>query len=112
MVFQFLLSESAYRLFLFFDRWYRCWSVSYWSRVLDLVESLDRTFAVRVHIRYWLVPLFGDYTVVGRIIAFPVRTFFIVFGSILYLAVFAIAFLLWSIWVLIPFYILFRIARG
>lgn len=75
---------------------------------MDLLEALDRFFALRITFRYWLKPLYQDYSVIGYILGFILRTGRLLLGGIVYLLFIAIALLLYIIWAAIPFYIVYR----
>jgi len=109
MVLSFAFSQFFYRLFLFLKRWYLEASLDYWAGFFERMRSFDRTLAVWINIRLWLQPLYGDYSIVGRILGPVFRTLRIVCGAFLYALFWAGAFLLWLAWLgAIPF-ILFRI---
>lgn len=74
----------------------------FWARVLDHAASFDRSFAIRINARIWLQPLYGDYTIVGRILGPIFRTMRILLGFFMYAVLFLAAFFVWIVWLLVP----------
>ena len=100
----FVGQQIFHELTCFFRRWYFERSNQLWSLVFYFLGALDKNFAVAINARLWLQPLYGDYSFVGRIIGPILRTLRIVFGSLIYLVILALAFFVWLGWVLLlPF---------
>ena len=73
-VLSFIIGKFFNRIGRFFVHWYgRSWFVI-GGAALGVVEKLDSFFAVRVNARYFLVPLYKDYTFLGRILGFIFRS--------------------------------------
>ncbi|NIQ32403.1 MAG: hypothetical protein GTN80_01960, partial [Nitrososphaeria archaeon] len=64
---------------------------------------LDQGFAVSTMARLFFVPLFGDYTILGRILAFPFRLGRIVIGVLAIIIVEVMLLLLFGVWLILPF---------
>lgn len=98
----YLLQRFIFRVVDFFHHWYIDASIWFLHKHLSVLEQLDETFAVRITVRHFKEPLYGDYSPVGRILGFVFRSLRIVAGSALY-AVVSILFLITFIfWLLIP----------
>lgn len=109
MVLQYLVSQIIRRVAVFFRRWYIDFPRVYWSRVIELAASFDRTFAIKIMIRTWLQPLYGDYTPIGRMLGPIFRTGRILTAFPFFAIYFGAAFLLWLLWLAIPVYLALRV---
>jgi hypothetical protein len=105
----YLSSYLGRKTVLFFERWYIDFSRTYWLWVLEQFQNLDRSFALRINVHFWLQPLFGDYTTVGRIIGPVLRTGRIILGFLTYLLLFGAAILFWCFWILAIPFLIFKI---
>lgn len=105
----FLLDRFFYRIAQFFAHWYghSFWRIGGWA--VRVLERLDAFFAVRVNARYFLIPLYQDYTVLGRILGVFLRSLRVFSGSVIYFAVAALFFLLYLVWAVIPLYFVLQI---
>ena len=112
MLIQFFIGQIFHRFVLFFNRWYRLGSIKFWVKVFDWLEALDHTWAIRINVRLWLQPLYGDYTAVGRIVGPIFRTARIIIAAILYLVILTGALAVWLIWISIPVFIALKIILG
>ncbi len=108
----YLVQRFFYRLTDFFHHWYVDGSRRIGHRFITTLEGADRSFAVKVTLRYFFRPLYGDYTIIGRILGIIFRTCRILIGGVVY-AVIALLFLLfYVIWLATPAVIIFNAARG
>ncbi len=101
-----------YRIADFLRHWYVKSIKIYSNFVLDQLSTLDYTIAWKITLKHLFEPLYGDYSFVGRILGFIFRFIRIVGGGALYLAIFAVAIILYLIWMLVPAYIILRIVSG
>lgn len=99
------LSYIVYRFFFrikeFLLNWYVRSSHSYWDRFFVLFARLDRFFALKITLKMIFRPLYGDYTFVGRVLGFIFRSLRIIVGLGTYLLIFALAAIVYIIWLLI-----------
>ena len=79
---------------------------------MDILKRLDRFFALKITIRYWLQPLFQDRTFIGYILGPIFRTGRIATALMVYLVVIIIVAPVYAIWLLIPPYIVYKILTG
>ena len=83
--------------------------VGFWMRLL---EDLDYTFAWRQTVTHIFQPVFGDYSIIGRIIGPIFRVGRLLIASVLYLIIFIIAGIGYVVWVLVPVYLMMRFLLG
>jgi len=81
----------------------------YSNFVLDRLARIDRVLAWRVNLRYLFQPLYRDYSIIGYAMGFLLRSLRLVGISIIYLFIFAIAILIYLVWLLAPIFLLFKI---
>lgn len=108
----YLLNRFFYRIFDFFHHWYADGSRFFGRKFMGALRELDKTFAVRVTFAHFFEPLYKDYTVIGRILGAIFRTLRVCIGLAVYLLVVIIAAILYVIWLAIPAYVVWRIAKG
>lgn len=103
----YLLNRLFFRLSDFFHHWHGDGSRAILQAFLRHFENLDRTFAFKITLRHFWQPLYGDYSIVGRILGFFFRTFRLLLGGIVYLFFAAVMLPIYVAWLAIPFAILF-----
>lgn len=108
----YLLNRLFFRLSDFFHHWYLDGSRTILHHFVSVFESLDRTFALRITLRYFWRPLYGDYSVVGHIFGFFFRSARLLIGGVIYLALAIVMLALYLIWLALPFLILFFAYRA
>lgn len=105
----YLVHRFFYRIYDFLRHWYVGGFLAIARRTLAILERLDRTFALRITLRYFLKPLYQDYSILGYVLGFFFRTGRLLAGGVVYLAVVAIAAAVYLFWAGLPFYI---VAKG
>ncbi len=108
----YLLNRFFFRLSDFFHHWYIDGSRQFARSFIGFLAALDRVFAVRITFYLFWKPLYGDYTVIGRILGVIFRFFRLIIALILYAAVAAAALVLYILWLSIPFIPLFLAYRA
>lgn len=106
MTLVYLIRRFIYRILEFLRHWYLKSPKIYSNFVLERLERIDRTLAWRVNFKYLFQPLYGEYSVVGRVLSFFIRILRLIATSIIYLILFLVAILVYLIWLLIPVAIL------
>lgn len=94
----YLANRFFYRLTDFFHHWYVDASRVIAHAFISTLESLDRTFAVKITLQHFFQPLYGDYSVIGRIFGIFFRTIRSTIGLAVYLFCaisFAVGYLAW-----------------
>jgi len=97
-----------YRIGEFLRHWYIKSVRMYYDFVLDVLERLDRYFAWKITLRFLFHPLYGDYSIIGRVLGFFFRIFRLLVASVAYIFVFIIAIIIYFLWIIIPPYIIFK----
>lgn len=106
MVLIYLIRRFFYRIFDFLRHWYVKSLKIYSNFVLDELVKIDRVLAWRVNLRYLFQPLYKDYSVIGYGLGFILRFLRLVGTGLIYLFIFALAILIYLVWLLIPILIL------
>lgn len=107
MVLGYILKQSFHEVVCFFRRWYLERSELFWAKVFENLSLLDRGFAVAINARLVFQPLWGDYSVVGRILGPILRSFRVLLGSFIYFWILLFAGIIWLLWILfLPFCLL------
>lgn len=111
MVGWYLIQGLAMNLLVFIKRWY----LDSWYRIFGagryLVRRLERSLAIRIHIRFFFVPLYQERNIYGYVLGFLFRSLKIVGGGALYVCIGALVLLVYVAWALLPF-LLIRYAMG
>ncbi|MBU6141825.1 hypothetical protein KGO95_01735 [Patescibacteria group bacterium] len=107
--FVYLLNRLLQRLVDFVRHWYVDGFFQAVDWMLDILEKLDRSFALRITVKYWLQPLYQDYTMIGYVWGFIFRTVRILIALVVYLLLIACALALFLAWAAIPLWVLYNI---
>jgi len=93
----------------FFYLWYITESKNFWRKELAFLQQVERDIGVRINMKLWLQPIYGDYSYEGRVIGPIFRTFRIFIGlGIEAVSVIAIVGF-YLIWLVIPPLVFFMI---
>ena len=105
----YLLTHLGRRILDFFRHWYYHGFLRaiHWS--YNILERLDKIFALRITAKNWFQPLYQDYSFIGYLWGFVFRTVRIFLALIVY-GIFALAaFGIFILWFLIPIYVIYQI---
>lgn len=80
----------------------------FWLRLLNVLEKLDKIFAIRITIRHWLKPLYQDRTIVGYVLGFIFRSLRILLAAFFYILIFLIGCLIYFLWALLPLFLIYK----
>ncbi|MEK7546986.1 MAG: hypothetical protein AAB536_02295 [Patescibacteria group bacterium] len=105
----YLIQRFFYRIFDFFHHWYADASKVFFHRFVSFLESLDRTIALRVTLRYFFQPLYKDYTVIGRILGVVFRSGRIIIGLGVYAFTAIIFLIIYALWLAAPIVLIFYV---
>jgi len=108
----YLVRRFFYRLLDFFHHWYIDGSRNFGHWFISSLESLDRTFAIRITLRYLFHPLYKDYTIIGRILGFIFRSARIFLGLAVYSLLTILFLVIYVGWLLVPLLIIIYAARN
>lgn len=102
----YVLHRFIFRVVDFFHHWYIDGSRFALRGFLDLISNFDRSLAFRVTAKHFMEPLYGDYSVVGRVLGFVFRFFRLAMGGILYVFLAVVFVIIYAAWLLIPLLII------
>lgn len=105
----YLIQRFFLRAIEFFRHWYIKSFFITAHKAVDVFRSMDQFWALRITLRYFFQPLYGDYSIVGRVLGFIFRSGRVVVAVLLYAAVFSVFLTGYFIWLMIPPYIIFKI---
>lgn len=108
----YLLNRFFFRISDFFHHWYIDGSRVYAHRVISALSDMDRVFAVRITLHLFGKPLYGDYSVIGRVMGIVLRFFRVLVGLVFYAAIILVALIFYMAWLIIPFVPLFLAYRA
>ncbi len=103
----YLLHHAGFHLWEFIRDWY--WRsylrASDWT--LTVLERFDQTFALRITLRNFGKPMYGDRSALGYILGFFFRAFRIIAAFALYAILIAFALALYILWALVPLFAIY-----
>ncbi len=105
MVFVYLGEQLLFRIAEFLRHWYLGSARVYFNFLIERFHDLDRILAFRVTLRHLLEPLYGDYSLLGRVIGLPLRLFRLIVGGVVYLVLGALAIAVYAVWLIFPIYL-------
>ncbi len=98
----YLFGRAFFRVTDFFHHWYIDASRRAWHYFLEFLAYLDRAFAVKITLRHFGEPLYGDYSFVGRILGIIFRSARVFIGGVVYLIVMVIFLAICLVWLAVP----------
>ncbi|TSC81657.1 MAG: Uncharacterized protein G01um101419_777 [Parcubacteria group bacterium Gr01-1014_19] len=104
----YLLNQLFYRIYSFLIHWYWGGFQFFSGKTLRILERLDRSLALKVSLRYWLKPLYQDYSFLGHVLGFIFRTGRILAAILIYSVICLAVFILYAFWAMFPFYIIYK----
>jgi len=102
----YLLYRGVERFLAFWQHWYFGGSRYAAHRLRSIIYAIDKNFAVRITIRHFFEPLWGDYTIIGRILGPIFRAGRILIGGLTYICVAALWAVLLIFWYFLPPFLL------
>lgn len=108
----YLAQRALYRIGDFFHHWYVHGSRHFAHAFVNLLESLDETFAVKITLTHFFEPLYGDYSIVGRLLGPVFRIGRAGIGLSVYLVVATLFLSAYLIWLMIPVVLLKEMASA
>lgn len=108
MLISYLAGQAVMRPVVFLRRWYGDSSKRFWAKVIEGSAAIDRVFSIKIMFRTITQPLYGDYSIIGRIIGPIFRLSRILLALPVFIAYFAAALALWAAWIAIPPYLILR----
>lgn len=108
----YLIQRLFYRFVDFFHHWYVDGSRAIGHSFIGTLESADRSLALKITLKYFFRPLYGDYSPVGRVLGIIFRTFRILIGAVVYAVVAALFVAFYVAWLAVPAVIIIYAAKG
>ena len=106
--FRYLFQQIILRIGFFLKNWFFDAFLVFWQRLLKILESLDKVFAIKITFRHWLKPLYQDRTIVGYSLGFIFRTLRIILAGFFYVLIFLIVIFLYLLWAGLPLYLIYK----
>jgi hypothetical protein len=104
----YIFSQAFYRIIDFFRNWYVGGARFIVHRTLAFLESLDRTFALKVTVEHFFEPLYQDHSVIGHTLGILFRSLRILASVLIYASITAFAGALYGAWAGILTYAVYR----
>lgn len=108
----YLLKRFVYRILSFFRHWYADGFLAITRGALNSLELFDRFFALKVSVKNWFQPMYGDYSFISRVMGASFRTGRIFSALIFYLVFCLLALALFLAWAAIPLWAIYQIATN
>lgn len=77
-------------------------------KYFDNIYSWESSIKLRANLRNFFKPLYGDYSVLGRVIGLVYRTISILFGTIFYSLLFLVYLFFVLIWLGLPIFLIVK----
>jgi hypothetical protein len=107
----YILKRGLFRIKEFLHHYYIDGTRFLFDKFIGFLENIDRSVAFKITLKNFFVPLYRDYSIIGRILGVIFRSIRLLFGAIIY-SVLGIFFLLLILfWFLVPI-ILVALAFG
>ncbi len=92
----------------FLEDWYTDGFRWWLEHLLGFLEELDKVFALKVTLRHFTEPLYGDRTIMGFFLGLIWRTLRIIAASVIYFLVILVAVTLYLFWAILPPFLLYK----
>ncbi|MBI2623126.1 MAG: hypothetical protein HYW65_00930 [Candidatus Liptonbacteria bacterium] len=103
----YLVRRALFRIADFFRHWYVDASRALSHRFISTLEAADQRIAFRVTLRHFFEPLYGDYSIVGRVLGLVFRSGRTLLGALCYAGIAAMYVILFAAWYAVPAALLF-----
>lgn len=107
----YILKRGLFRIKEFLHHYYIDGTRFLFYKFINFLENMDRSIAFRITLKNYFVPLYRDYTFMGRILGIIFRSIRLLLGGITYLFIGIVFLLLVLFWLLVPI-ILVALAFG
>ena len=105
----YLLAHLGRRILDFFRHWYFYGFLKAINWSYNVLERLDRNFALRVTAKNLFQPLYQDYSAIGYLWGFIFRTARIFTGLVIYGIFIILSSAIFILWALLPPYVIYQI---
>ncbi|MBI4992372.1 MAG: hypothetical protein HZB99_04105 [Candidatus Harrisonbacteria bacterium] len=105
----YIFTHLGKRILGFFGHWYinGFLRIVHWT--YNILEKLDRYFALRITMKNWFQPLYQDYTPIGYLWGFTFRTVRILISLIVYAVIIFLSASVYILWAAVPIYVIYKI---
>lgn len=107
----YILKRLLFRVKDFFHHYYVDGTRFLFYEFINFLERIDRSVAFRITFKNFFVPLYRDYSIIGRILGILFRSIRLLGGGVIYIFLGIIFLLLILFWFLLPI-ILVALAFG
>ena len=104
----YLVHRFFYRFFKFIYNWYIATFFAFSEYFTNFLESLDKTWALKITARNFFRPLYQDRTILGYILGIFFRFWRLLIGGAIYLVIILIGIAIYLIWAAVPLYIIYK----
>lgn len=105
----YLIRHFFFHVFEFVRHWYVNSFIAIMRWLINSLESWDQTLALRVTLKHFFEPLYGDYTMVGRAIGPIFRVGRIAIALLIYPTLCIAAVFAYVFWAVIPIFVVVNI---
>jgi hypothetical protein len=102
----------AFRIYMFFRRWYAGGFLMLYGMWLGLVRASERRLAIRINARFLFQPLYQERNIVGYVMGFLYHFFKIFLGGVWYGITACIIAFLYLLWAAVPIALIYKIIKG
>jgi hypothetical protein len=105
----YILERFVFRIYYFLYHWYVRGFRKAVNWTLDYLEKLDYKFALKINFRNIFQPLYQDYSFIGHVMGFVLRSLRILIAIVVYTVIIIISTALFLAWSLIPIVCIYQI---
>ncbi len=106
----YLAERLAFRIAEFLRRWYILAFKEILHAVMRRLSSLDRKFALKITLLHFFTPLYGDESLIGRMLGVVFRSIRIALALALYISILLVFAAAYLVWALIPVFLAAKVA--
>ncbi|HMB17590.1 MAG TPA: hypothetical protein VKO61_01625 [Candidatus Paceibacterota bacterium] len=107
-----IFQKLGTRIIEFLEHWYIRGTKVYWHFIISKFEKIDYRLAWKITLKNIFKPLYKDYSIIGHIVGFFLRSARLIVASIIYLILLIISGLIYMFWILFPIALIYRIFTG
>lgn len=107
----YIIKRGLFRIKEFLHHYYIDGTRFLFYKFINFLESIDRSVAFKITLKNFFVPLYRDYSIIGRILGVIFRSMRLILGAVVYSILGIIFLLLILFWFLVPI-ILVALAFG
>lgn len=104
----YLFYRFFYRIKSFLTHWYIRSGRLYWHFVINKLEKLDYYLAWKITFKYLFKPLYKDYSPLGYLLGFILRSGRLILATLIYLLILTAAGIGYLLWLVFPPFVLYQ----